>query len=294
MTNTLTRDLKVISWNAQSLFPKSHEVIDFFESNVYDVICFSETWLQYFHKLYFPSYKLYRIDRQTGDGGGVAIAVNKRVKHAQMPSFGTKSIESVVVSIDTPSGPIIFVSVYFPGTDLSAQNIASFKSNIRILTSISNSYFVCGDLNAKHRLWNNLKGNSAGNIIFDEMNHRPFMVQNSPSPTYFPPQAKRNPSNIDIVLTNLLNSNTQVVPNHDLMSDHCAVEFTVNCSIERTSHSVKHFRFDLADWNVFKAILDSMNQSIPKRSSKVGYLKLTPEIKSKITDSKIFSRFVSI
>lgn len=154
MTNTLTKDLKVISWNAQSLFPKSHEIIDFFETNVYDVICINETWLNDSHRLFFPSYKLYRVDRQAGSGGGVAMAVNRKIKHSQLPSFGTRSVESVAVSIDIPTGPITFVSVYFPGTDLSSSSMADFKSDIKILTSIRNSYFLCGDLNAKHRLWN--------------------------------------------------------------------------------------------------------------------------------------------
>lgn len=88
-----------------------------------------------------------------------------------------------------------------------------------------------------------MKVNKAGNIIFDEMNYRPFMVHNSPTPTYFPPQAGRNLSNIDIVKSNLLHNNTQVVANHDFMSDHCSIELTVNCSTERVSHAVKHFRF---------------------------------------------------
>lgn len=91
------------------------------------------------------------------------------------------------------------------------------------------------------------RGNSAGNIVFDELNFRPFMVFNSPTPTYFSPQAGRNPSNIDIVLSNHLHGITQVVPNHDLMSDHCAIEFTVNCTVEKASGSVKRFNYDQAD-----------------------------------------------
>lgn len=319
MTNTLTRDLKVISWNAQSLFPKAYEVIDFFETNTYDVICISETWLKVFHKLCFPSYRLYRVDRQTGDGGGVAIAVNKKVRHLQVPSLDTESIESVAVCVDTPTGPITFVSAYFPGTDLSPANLASFKNDIKILTSIKGSYFVCGDLNAKHRLWNNLRGNAAGNIIYEQLNYRPFMVYNSPTPTYFPPQAGRNPSNIDIVLSNHLHGSTQVIPNHDLMSDHCAIEFSVNCTIEKLPCGTKRFDFERADWDDFKcnvdrrlylnamllstpdeveievtsftnALLNAMNDSIPKRTVKIGHLKLSPPILSMIRTRNALKR----
>lgn len=319
MTNTLTQDLKVICWNVQSVIPKFYEIVDYFESNVYDVICLSETWLKNSHKLYFPSYKLYRVDRQVGEHGGVAIAVNKKIKHTLIPSLNTKAIESVAVSINTPTGPIVFVSVYFPGSDLTSQNMSRFKQDIKTLTSIKSSYFVCGDLNAKHRLWNNLRNNSAGKIIFDELNYVPFMVHNSPTPTYYPPQADRNPSNIDIVLTNHLHNPTQVVPNHDLMSDHCAIEFSVYCSVQKISCAAKHFRYDLANWNVFQSkvnekvvlnnvdltttgkidaeidkftttILDSMNQSIPKRSHKVGYLKLNANIKSMISKNKVLRR----
>lgn len=257
MTNTLTHDLRVISWNAQSLFPKSHEIIDYFETHVYDIICFCETWLDCCQKLIFPSYKLYRVDRQAGGGGGVAIAVNRSLKHTQLSSLTTKAIESVAVSVETPAGPITFVSVYFPGTDLSPSNMAAFKSDIKALTSMRNSYFACGDLNSKHRLWNNVRGNQAGNIIFDELNYRPFMVFNSPTPTCFPSQTGRKPSNIDIVLSNHFHGNTQVIPNHDLMSDHCAVEFTVTCTVSRVSGVTKRFNFERGDWDKFKQTVDA-------------------------------------
>lgn len=319
MTNTLTNDLKVISWNAQSILPKLYETVAYFELNPYDVICISETWLKNSQKLYFPSYFLYRVDRQSGEGGGILIAVNRKLKHVLLPSLNTKAIESIAVCIETLAGPVTFVSVYFPGSDLSSQNLSVFKADIKILTSIKNSFFVCGDFNAKHRFWNNLRANSAGNIIYEELNNRPFMVYNSPTPTCFPPQAGRKPSNIDIVLSNCLHNHTQVLSNHDLMSDHCAIEFVVNCSAAKSFHTAKRFRFDLADWKGFqdhvnseidlngvqlnsgdeidaevdkftKIISDAMNLSIPKRTKKVGCLQLPPELIHMITTNRTIKR----
>lgn len=121
------------------------------------------------------------MDRQIGDCGGLAIVVNKRGKHEHLPSFGTKVVETVAVSVDTPTGRITIASAYFPGYNLSTQT-----------------------LNAKHRLWNNSRGNAAGRIIFDELNQKSFIVHNSALLTYYPPQAGRSPSNIDIVLANSL------------------------------------------------------------------------------------------
>lgn len=148
-----------------------------------------ETWLKNFHRINFPSYTLYRTNRQNGEHGGVAIAVHKRLIHTNIPSLNTKIIETTGINVNTSTGDITIISAYFPGSDLSSQSINLFKNDIKTLTSICNSYFICGDLNAK--LWNNTRGNSAGNILYTELTRRPFNVHHTMTITYFPPQAGR-------------------------------------------------------------------------------------------------------
>lgn len=40
-----------------------------------------------------------------------------------------------------------------------------------ILTSLPNTFLICGDLNAKHRFWNCARRNTAGTILYDNMSN---------------------------------------------------------------------------------------------------------------------------
>ena len=317
-TNLLTRNLRIFCWNTQSFQSKYHEIVDYLDSTHKDVICFSETWLKISDVVYLPSHKLYRTDRKNDNHGGVAIAIHKSIPHKQI-HIKTNTIENVAVDINTPSGNITIISVYFPNSKLTSQSKNLFENDIKTLTSIRNSYFVCGDLNAKHRLWNNIRGNYPGNIIYDQLIQNPFSVHHSATPTYFPPQTDRNPSNIDIILTNNLHDMSQVLPNYNLMSDHCAIEFTIHCLISKNIEKTKKFRFDLTDWEKFQRkineqinlndvkllnsndidseitkftenIFEAMNYSIPKRTHVTKHLRLTPHIRNLISSRNTIKR----
>ena len=308
-TNIVNR-IKTLSFNCQSIKPKLYEIYNYLSYKNIDIACFSETWLKDSDKICLPSYRVYRVDRQSGDHGGVAIAIKSNIKHKHIPPIKTSTIENVAISVDTPSGEIIFISAYFPGTNLSREVLNCFRKDIRLIVSQKKSYYLCGDLNSKHRLWNNMKANSAGIIIYNELITHPFIVMHSPTPTYYPPQRGCKPSNIDIVLTNGLHLTSQVTSSDDLSSDHCAIEFTIDCVANCNQHQDKNFRFDLADWNLFKSSINSnldlnrplnsvkdidnaisaltsackqaMEISIPKRANKVHNLQLSSDIKNLI------------
>lgn len=42
----------------------------------------------------FPRYRFYRLDRQSGEHGGVAIAVDRNIKHKHIPLPPTNVIEA--------------------------------------------------------------------------------------------------------------------------------------------------------------------------------------------------------
>lgn len=72
-TNPVSK-IKILSWNCQSLAPKYNESVDYILNNNIDIALFSETWLKNNTKMYFPYHRFYRLDRQSGDLGGVATA----------------------------------------------------------------------------------------------------------------------------------------------------------------------------------------------------------------------------
>lgn len=249
--------LKLLCWNAQSIMPKLMEVIDYLNNNNIDVAIFTETWLNDKKKLYIPNYNIYRFDRKDSTRGGVAIAISTLIKHNEMSHIKTSVIESIAITVETNTGQIIIAAAYFPGRHINQATITQFKKDIRTLTSFRSSYFVCGDLNAKHRLWNNIRANMAGTALYSEMSNRNFVIEHPPTPTYYPPQARSvHPSTIDIVLTNKLHNISPIATTQSLSSDHLPIEFEINCNHNPLT-AKKIPRFDLANWLAYKQHFNS-------------------------------------
>lgn len=167
-------------------------------------------------------------------------------------------------------------------------------------------------------MWNNVKGNSAGFVLYQEMSRRPFNVLHSATPTYFPSQRGRNPSNIDIVITNDLLATEPVHTSNDLISDHRAIEFSIKVDVSPSNVRKKSFRFDLANWSRFKSYVndnidlnvplnsnsnidaaiksfteatkDAVNIAIPQKLYKPKFLRLNSEIKSLIRIKNRYKR----
>lgn len=188
-----TTDLNILYWNSQSISNKLPETFDYLFSNNIHIALFCETWLKPKHTMYNTEYFVYRNDRMEQEHGGVAIAVRRNIVHTLLPSFNTSVIESIGVSVSTPTGNITFVSAYYTGTKSSSM-LPTFKNDINTLTSIKNSYFVCGDLNSRHRFWNCLRANSSGNLLHNEMLRKLFFIHHPPTPSNFPPQTRSSPS----------------------------------------------------------------------------------------------------
>lgn len=167
--STNIANIKIMCWNAQSIMSKLYEFIDFIHNHSTDIIVLTETWLNSSKNLSIPNYEIYRMDRQDGEHGGVAIIIKENIKHEILPSLNTTAIENISIKITTQNLYFTITAAYFPGTNLSAQNLNNFKKDLQTLTSVNHSFFVCGDFNAKHTLWNNFRCNRAGKILYTEI-----------------------------------------------------------------------------------------------------------------------------
>lgn len=246
--------LKISYWNANGIFHKSHDFFRFLSNNEIDVSLVCETFLKTNLKLSHSDYKIYRLDRTGRRKGGVAVIVKSGILHTLLPSFHLKVLEAIGISIVTSTGPITLVSVYNPGAN---RDDRSFIDDIKTLTKIRNSYFICGDLNARHRLWNCSRANTAGNSLFDELQTGSFIIQHPPSSTYIPSDPNRRCSTLDIVLTN--GQHTMTIPqiSTDLSSDHLPVQFEIDSSNVQTIHPRAIPDYSRADWQGFKSFLDA-------------------------------------
>lgn len=247
-----TKKLSILCWNAQSIHNKLTETFSYLNEKKIDIALFSETWLNQNHTTTNDEYTTYRHDRMDRNGGGVAISIRNHVQHELLPLINTKVIETIGIRVYGPSCNLVFIAAYFPGTNLTKAKLELFRKDIRKLTNIRESFFICGDFNSKHRFWNCNRANQAGNILFDEMSKNQFLINFPSSPTYFPTQRLRTiPSTIDIVLSNGLNTINNLKSEQALSSDHLPISFEIDHNTN-TEAIKKVPCFSKTNWTQFK------------------------------------------
>jgi exonuclease III len=161
-------NLNVMTWNADSISHKKHEFFDFLLSNDIDIALINETSLKQRTPFSHPDFRCYRLDREGAQTkGGVAILVRPNLPHSLLPSFQTKVLECIGISVSLPTGSIHFISTCRPVGRSNAEDIRNFTSDIQLLTSSRTSFFICGDLYARHSSWGCARANSAGNALFE-------------------------------------------------------------------------------------------------------------------------------
>ncbi|XP_055387900.1 homeobox protein 3-like [Condylostylus longicornis] len=76
--------LKIVTWNARSFYKKRIETFNFLKTYEVDIALISETWLTSKDKINNDYYHIYRVDRGSARGGGVAIIISKRLIYSQI------------------------------------------------------------------------------------------------------------------------------------------------------------------------------------------------------------------
>lgn len=282
--------LSTVIWNAQSIRKKSNELTNFLNSNQIHICLLSETWLKQSDILSMQNYIVYRNDRIPIDstdkrnvGGGVAIAIRKDIPHSEAQPLKTNIIESVGIEV---SG-IQFHSIYFPGSRLTPEKLSEFKNDLRKMTSNRSKYFIGGDFNCKHRLWNCNKANAAGKILFNCLLSRNLSVHHSSTPTYFPAQSNRTcPSTIDLAITNGYLNINNIHTINALSSDHLPVVFDIDFSTKFDRIVQTSYLYSEANWRTYKSYLENVigpsqisNALQTKSLIDAAILKFTTQIK---------------
>lgn len=250
--------LKISNWNANGIRHKIHEFNTFLTDNFIQVACLQETMLSYNDILpSHPNYFIYRNDRTVENGvrasGGVAIKVHRSLKHKLLPALNLQLLEAIGIEIFLENGSRIEVwSVYLPSRTIQSDIRQHYRQDLNILTNKRCSFFINGDLNSKHRSWNCVRANAAGNILYHEQSVRHFFVRSPSNPTRFAPNSTTLPSTIDITLTNGLHDITEM-ETHATDSDHTIVTYDIILN-ERSLHNSPHFipLFRKANWDKFQ------------------------------------------
>jgi hypothetical protein len=158
-----------------------------------------------------PDYIWYRMDRLDGEKGGVAVVIRCGLDQKLLPAVDL--LEVIGVRVFTGGSSIDFYSVYLPGSTSYRDVLDSNANDIRKICSSRHSYFRCGDLNSRNRLWNCQTSNRAGRILYNELNFTKFWIHNPPTHTYCQHTIsdRKTHSTIYLVLTNGLHDISQPV-----------------------------------------------------------------------------------
>jgi hypothetical protein len=109
---------------------------------------------------------------------------------------------------------------------VSVKKNQHYVRDLEILARRNCSYFVCGDLNSKHKFWNCQRANRAGTLLYEEYTSGNFLIAHPPCPTFYPANTNQLPSTIDLVLTigKFFISEPVSIP---MNSDHNSVLFEI-------------------------------------------------------------------
>lgn len=252
--------LKIMYWNAQGMYGKFNELVELLRVEEIDIACISETHLTSNMTLKdIPNYHTIRKDRITHLGGLVTL-IKQNIKFEETDCGQTGVIEYSATSILEGNTKFILCNTYLPGGARSSEIKLNFKKDLQNLLSYNNNHhgvIMVGDINAKHKSWNNPKNNAAGNILYKFSQTSNYLVAFPPDPTYVPMTNKKKPSTIDLLISNGVISTSRPYTKNILTSDHVPVFTRVHIT-HRSSTMTSNNRpnFFKTNWKAFRETLD--------------------------------------
>ncbi|XP_039292602.1 uncharacterized protein LOC120353350 [Nilaparvata lugens] len=142
--------LSIYYQNVRGLRTKTHSFLTSLLASDYDVIVITETWLCngiMDSELFTDSYIIYRRDRPQGMGGGVLIAVNRRVRSNLCPCLTLDPYESLGVNINFEGVSHTVIAVYIPCSS-SFQYFDTYLSHLEsCYAAIGDKLIFLGDFN---------------------------------------------------------------------------------------------------------------------------------------------------
>lgn len=110
---TLKRDLQIVAWNADSIYPKTDELREFLARLKPDVLL-RETHLTPGTVVRLSNYVLHRDDSSNRPGGGTAIEVKTSISHNRVILPPLAVLEATAVELPGVLGGVLLVSGYKP------------------------------------------------------------------------------------------------------------------------------------------------------------------------------------
>ena len=239
--------IKIISWNANSINAHSIELKNYIQNCQIkpDVICVQETFLKSKSKFKIPGYSIESKNRSDDRRwGGVATFIKEGTIYERIQNI-PQTLEGVTIKLYTSEGQILITNIYIPsGTTANDYEI------LRPIFNQQNS-IICGDMNAKNRLWGSPKNDAQG-IRMIELIDNNYIVLNDGSGTHINNDGSMSHLDLAIVSNSISVKCSWRTLDEDWNSDHVPTEITFNEAAIFEQTSLPKFKFKKADWAEFK------------------------------------------
>ena len=138
----MNNNIRLLQWNARSIRNKKDELFHFLLKTDIDICLLCETWLNNKDSIKHQNFFCYRLDRQHGGGGGVAILIKKSINHELLNPQNTKVIKNIGVRVKSSNEFLDIYSCYYPGGSSRRDTTRkqNFISDLRKLTGTNNNY----------------------------------------------------------------------------------------------------------------------------------------------------------
>ena len=235
------------------------------KTNAYDFICISETWLKEWHTtssiIGTSEYDMYRTDRSSKRGGGVAILIKKCLaSNISLISIETSSdFEILALDYFTNQRSFTrFVCVYLP--PINSTNSTVISKLCKILhnlteTATANSIYITGDFNFNDVDWTcmNSKSFNKSFAIFKDFLSKHDLSQMITSSTHL------HGNSLDLFITSTPSKVLDIEIREPFASscDHNMIEIKLNVHCKRNRSEAPKLNFYKADYTKINEFLCS-------------------------------------
>ena len=269
--------LKIIQWNIRGFISNKANLEILIQEQSPDIVCLQETFLKNKQRSQIKDYNIIRKDRNMQVGGGVLIAVHKKLGYIEIEVDENLEANGIKVKIDNTI--ISIINIYFPPKMHLDNTILN-----KMIDKASKYKIIVGDFNAHHISWD-LESNSKGKEIAKWIKNNNLTVLNRLYPTYFHKQTNKY-SNIDLALVNfdkLLKWELEILD--DLCgSDHFPISIRHRYNIQKCNHQKKPTKINriTVDPNILK--IDQSKDINETNNQIVQVLNSTSKAKDKPID----------
>ena len=178
---------------------------------------------QFGHKAQTCRSKKRHICSGTHDSKGMATFIKEGIAYSRCADVIKKRLEAVVIEVHTDQGDLMHIAnVYIPPT------VNIIKEDLRDIFQL-NKVLICGEFNAKSKLWGSPINDPRGNIILKMLEDPNLTILNTGEGTRLGHDGTYSHLDISITSSTLaINSNWAIIDDDEWGSDHLPTMITIN------------------------------------------------------------------